>query len=237
MSHFTSTNATDHAVRQGDMLRGTGRTIGESSASGPAPTTSGHHKHDVLNKIDPRVDSSHDKQPMPQHNPPAGTHGPHSSRLANILDPRVHSDNSNHNRQQGVAGSGAAMHGGLGQNNTASGGQHNSRIANQLDPSVDSMSNRGAATVGYPGHNAGFNQNTDAGYAAGTGLHQTNHHHIGHHQQAAYPSGHMGGSHPVNDSSLPGPAPHTAGPHHSDLLNKLDPSVDSKAGYNGRTGI
>ncbi|KAK3349025.1 hypothetical protein B0T25DRAFT_457668 [Lasiosphaeria hispida] len=221
------------------MLRGTGQTIGESPSSGPAPTTAGHHTHDVMNKIDPRVDSSHDKQPMPaQRDARAGTYGPHSSRMANILDPRVDSDNSNHNGQHGVAGAGAAMHGGRGHT-TATNGPHNSRIANTLDPSVDSMSNRGAATVGYPGHNTGYNQNTDAGYSAGTGLHQTNHHHTSHHQQAAYPSGHMADNHPVNPLSGPGPAPNTAGPHKSDLLNKLDPSVDSKAGtgYNGRRVI
>lgn len=37
----------------------------------------------------------------------------------------------------------------------------------------------------------------------------------------------MGG---VGNSHLPGPAPNTAGPHKSDLLNKLDPRVDSKGG-------
>jgi len=31
-------------------------------------------------------------------------------------------------------------------------------------------------------------------------------------------------------AGLPGPAPNTAGPHRSDLLNKLDPRVDSKTG-------
>ncbi|KHO01503.1 uncharacterized protein MAM_00504 [Metarhizium album ARSEF 1941] len=29
---------------------------------------------------------------------------------------------------------------------------------------------------------------------------------------------------------LPGPAPHTAGPHRHDILNKLDPTVDSRSG-------
>ncbi|KAL2167532.1 hypothetical protein VTG60DRAFT_1118 [Thermothelomyces hinnuleus] len=55
-----------------------GMTYGQSAASGPAPTTAGHHKHDILNKLDPRVDSTHDRQPMTQasSNIPEGTYGP-----------------------------------------------------------------------------------------------------------------------------------------------------------------
>ncbi|GJN78721.1 hypothetical protein PLIIFM63780_002230 [Purpureocillium lilacinum] len=37
-----------------------------------------------------------------------------------------------------------------------------------------------------------------------------------------------GGS--VSDADLPGPARHTAGPHKHDILNKLDPTVDSQSG-------
>jgi hypothetical protein len=36
---------------------------------------------------------------------------------------------------------------------------------------------------------------------------------------------HVGGA-----KNLPGPAPNTAGPHHQDLLNKLDPTVDAMHG-------
>jgi hypothetical protein len=31
----------------------------------------------------------------------------------------------------------------------------------------------------------------------------------------------------IDDTQLPGPAPHTAGPHNKDWMNKLDPFVDS----------
>lgn len=63
-----------------------GMTYGQSAASGPAPTTAGHHKHDILNKLDPRVDSTHDRQPMTQagSNIPEGTYGPR------MLDPDPH---------------------------------------------------------------------------------------------------------------------------------------------------
>jgi len=40
----------------------------------------------------------------------------------------------------------------------------------------------------------------------------------------------------VNPMSGPGPATKTAGPHKSNLLNKLDPAVDSKAGIPPQPG-
>lgn len=64
------------------------------------------------------------------------------------------------------------------------------------------------------------------GYHAGTAA-------SGHH---AGGSGYhnVGGN--VSEGFLPGPAPNTAGPHKSDLMNKLDPRVDSQGGQGGHSG-
>ncbi|KAK0659457.1 hypothetical protein QBC41DRAFT_331479 [Cercophora samala] len=265
-------------------------TYGQSAASGPAPTTAGHHKHDILNKLDPGVDSTRDNQPLPpQHNNnnniPAGTYGPHKSRIANALDPRVDSDldssRTHHQQQQqqtypshhqqhfsgGPAAGGAThpptMHGGASgplsshpasggtttNNNIPEGtyGPHSSRLANTLDPRVDSDADRSRAVPaqhGYAGtsHNNHHNNNNNNNYVPeGTyGPHGTRAGNMmdprvdsdrDRHNRGTMGTGGMAGSGVGNNNNLlPGPAPNTAGPHKSDLLNKLDPRVDSKGG-------
>jgi hypothetical protein len=251
---------TERGLRQGAHANNAmhmNPTYGESQASGPAPTTAGHHKHDILNKLDPRVDSTKDRHPMAPMNAnndiPEGTYGPHRSRIANALDPRVDSDMDGSGRQpqgQGMmmpphqqgsmTGGGAAMHGGRTGMNNMSGapegtyGPHNSRIANALDPRVDSdRDGRAAATGGYAQHQqqpaTGYGQPINQGHGVG---HQRQH---GLHQQdPVYGSSGVGhnthGGVANAAMSGPGPAPNTAGPHRSDLLNKLDPRFDSKTG-------
>jgi len=250
----------------------TPHTIGESPASGPAPTTAGHHKHDILNKLDPRVDSTRDKHPIAQQDVPSGTYGPHSSRIANKLDPRVDSDldgrgaggmGTQQQQQRGMGGgmmgahqggysSGAGMTGaGAGMAGTGVGGMtnqgygpgnvgahgevregtygpHKSRMANAMDPRVDSDRDGGIMHDGA--HQQGGYPH-DGRIGGGAGLGGQQHHGAG--------GGMAGGN------NLPGPAPTTGGPHKSDLLNKLDPRVDSKtgmmkesgSGYSERRGI
>jgi hypothetical protein len=148
-------------------------TYGDSPASGPAQHTAGHHRHDLLNKLDPSVDSSRDKVPLPP--PGTATNGPHSSRLANKLDPTV--------------------------DTTA---YENANLAGVHPPQHH---HRGGGIMGGSGARGG------AGALHGAGVGHGNHQH-----------------HVAGTSHLPGPAPNTAGPHRSDLLNKLDPSVDSTGG-------
>ncbi|KAK4119104.1 hypothetical protein N657DRAFT_650524 [Parathielavia appendiculata] len=182
-----------------------GLTYGQSAASGPAPTTAGHHRHDILNKLDPRVDSTHDRQPMSQtaSSVPQGTYGPHSSRIANALDPRVDSDldstrAAGHGAGGGLAGPAhpaprAAMHGAVGSGGGAAEGTyglHSTRMGNALDPRVDSDGDR----------------------------------HVGPGATHA-PGGAFGGG---GDSSTTAAA--GAGPWKSNTLNKLDPRVDSTTG-------
>ncbi|KAK3313191.1 hypothetical protein B0H66DRAFT_569750 [Apodospora peruviana] len=203
-----------------------GPTVGESRASGPAPTTAGHHHHDILNKLDPRVDSTKDKRTMHSSaGAPEGTYGPHKSRIANALDPRVDSDMDSTAGPR-AGGSGPMMHGAAGGNSAApegTYGPHSSRLANALDPRVDSdadRSNHHAGGAGGMTGAGGYVGQQHHGYGAGASSGMTSTHAGGHHnnrQAAAALSG-------------PGPAPNTAGPHKSDLLNRLDPTVDSKAG-------
>lgn len=245
-------------------------TIGESPASGPAPTTAGHHKHDILNKLDPRIDSTQDKRPIIQqeNNIPSGTYGPHSSRIANKLDPRVDSDldgrgagamgtqrgmhggvmgtNQAGYSGAGMTGAGAGMAGtgvggmtnqGYGPRNVGARGEvregtygpHNSRMANAMDPRVDSDRDGGVMHGGAQqgGYQAGYPHDGRVRGGAGLGAQ------------------HHGAGGMVTGNNLPGPAPTTGGPHKSDLMNKLDPRVDSKtglmkesgSGYSERRGI
>jgi hypothetical protein len=234
-----------------------GMTYGQSAASGPAPTTAGHHKHDILNKLDPRIDSTRDRQPMAQtgNNIPEGTYGPHSSRLANALDPRVDSD-----LDSTRAGAGMGPGGGLGgqaqpaagtggggmvggtrhgaattgygagygaQSNAPEGtyGPHSSRLANTLDPRVDSDRDRhvGPGATHAPGAAMGGRSGV-AGAGGSAGAPVTDHH-----------AGGMGTASTAAGGGVA--APHTRGPHKSDLLNKLDPRVDSTTGaYKGGSG-
>ncbi|KAK5987171.1 hypothetical protein PT974_11289 [Cladobotryum mycophilum] len=176
---------------------------------------------------------------------PEGTFGPHSSRVANAADPRVDSDRDN-SRNMGVhsgtgthgtgthgAGTfGTSTHGagnqgagvqgtgthGTGTHNTgtygSSGapegtyGPHSSRVANAADPRVDSDRDN----------------SRNMGVHSGTGTHGTGTHGTGTH--GAGTTG-FSGSTAGGAGGASGPAPNTAGPHKSDMLNKVDPRVDS----------
>jgi len=169
-------------------MQGTGGLAGQSRMqgglggnNGPAPTTAGPHNNDMLNKVDPRVDSDAD----------------------------------------GRTNMGMAAYGPGGANSAASGpasgtaGPHRSNVANKVDPTVDSDAD-GSRNMGVTNHGPGAHHH-----------HNQNHH--GHHGATGGGiGGGMGGGIGGGPNSMAtGPAPHTAGPHKSDILNKLDPRVDS----------
>jgi hypothetical protein len=163
--------------------------------------------------------------------------------MANKADPRVDSDrigaagNTGSARYDtgasGIGGvghssglTGSTGHSGIGSTGHSSGltgatygsdptGPHDTHMANKADPRVDSDRVGGygntTSTGGYGAtHSTGLGSNTHSTGASGlTGSHNT--HGAG-----------VGGL-----SSGPGPAPDTAGPHKQDMLNKLDPRVDS----------
>lgn len=211
-------------------------TTAAANLPGPALNTAGPHRHDILNKLDPTVDSGSGgiqitgpgTRTSAEHYGPTPTNAPataavpqsaynqgaaynygqqHNSGLTNQVDPRV--DSTRHTAS-GPGRQGYAAAPGMSAPEGAY-GPHGSRIANAADPRVDSDVDGRAATHGHHGHHGGYQ---GGGYQEG---------------------GYQGGGFQGGAAAYPGPAPNTAGPHRSDLLNKLDPSVDSKpAGTNTR---
>jgi hypothetical protein len=167
-------------------------------------TTAGPHHTDIGNKLDPRVDSDMDGSNTLGRDRTTTTAGPHRTDVGNKLDPRVDSD---------VDGSTT-----LGRDRTTTTtGQHRTDFANKVDPRVDpTTTGTGGYTSGTCGHTTSATKATaptTSGYTTGTGGHTTSA------TKATAPV--------TSCAQYPGPAPHTAGPHRYDLLNKLDPRVDS----------
>ena len=134
--------------------------------------------------------------------------GPHSSNLLNKADPRVDSDldggrHAGLNQTTGTHGThGTHTTTGTGIGGTTAGstnaGPHSSNILNKADPRVDS--------------------DLDGGRHAG--LNQTTHPTTGHPSTTGATAPGAGVGNTTSGST-------NAGPHKSNLLNKLDPRVDS----------
>ena len=233
-----------------------GETGGNYSygTSGPAPTTDGPHKSDMMNKVDPRVDSDRDYSKNMGLNPHgtadtggitrtagagAGAGGTHTAPLSGTHQAAApiggttgttggltgshnttmpSSATAGHGTTGGLTGTTGHATTGAGLTGshqttgvTGSGvpegafGPHSTRVANAADPRIDSdLDNR--RNVGTAGHGTTGAGLTGAHHTPGTtGQHTTGH-----------PAG-----------TATGPAPHTAGPHKSDMMNKIDPRVDS----------
>lgn len=203
-------------------------------------TTAGPHSSDAANKIDPRIDSDRDGRGVGHgttgaglgsthgattgnglghsHHTTAGSHhttsGPHSSDAANKADPRVDSDRDGRGLSHGTNAYGPTGHALGGSHHNAPGidSGHDGRGSNAYGDSVGINDRRAHNQVGHmetihtKGSSAahgGTSHRADPRFDATTG--STTHH----------------------SASDVGPAPNTAGPHKSDLLNKLDPRVDS----------
>jgi hypothetical protein len=235
-----------------------------TNPAGTGSTNAGPHSSNIANKLDPRVDSDMDGSRntgfaqntaggvtgtgvagtgvtgqrhgygttggVTGNNPATTSAGPHGSNVLNKLDPRVDSD------ADGRTNMGMAAYGPGGANSAATGpaagtaGPHRSNVANKIDPTVDSDAD-GSRNMGIAAHGPG------------------GHHHHGHHGAAAggvagataannratggLTGGIMGGG---PNSMASGPAPHTAGPHKLDILNKLDPRVDSDMDGSAKLG-
>ncbi|KAK3386385.1 hypothetical protein B0T20DRAFT_427424 [Sordaria brevicollis] len=200
-------------------------TFGEHPASGPAPTTAGHHKHDILNKLDPRVDSTMDHQPiatMAASGEGAFSHGPH--------EPSHHSTTGMGPSMHGAADPSSSHHIGSGSNYDSTCYNTNNRTRMD-DPNADFP----VPPKEHHKHRAGFHHGVDVATnsstitAAGQGHGRLDG--VGHTPGNAAGHQKMMGSPTSTSAPLPGPAPNTAGPHRSDLMNKLDPRVDSHGGH------
>ncbi|KAF2674115.1 hypothetical protein BT63DRAFT_419425 [Microthyrium microscopicum] len=158
----------------------------------------------LVEKVKAKVDNVLHKD----HNDTTGTHatGTHTTGTG------VGAHTGTHATGTGV---GVGSH-----NTTTTAGPHDSNLANKADPRVDSdrdgSTNMGAAQHGPGAHNT---SHTGAGLGAGVGAgsHHTTGAHIG-----AGTTHHAGDGLGHNTSSTT-----TAGPHSSNIANKLDPRVDS----------
>ncbi|PFH62597.1 hypothetical protein XA68_12849 [Ophiocordyceps unilateralis] len=198
-----------------------------------ASRTDGPHSSNIANKADPRVDSDRDHSKNLGANPsgtattgntthgnlashgthqrvPEGTAGPHDSRLANAADPRVDSDLDS-SRNLGASGTHT--------------GTHSTHSGTHTGVHSGTHGTHTGADTGLTGTHAGT-------HGTHTGTHGTHDTHTGHktgvlgdtHSGAHSHSGTTG---TTTGTHSTGPAPKTAGPHSKDILNKLDPRVDS----------
>jgi len=211
-----------------------------------------------------------------------GVAGPHSSRAANAADPRVDSDldgsrnagaygtttgsgltGSHNTTGAGYGTTGTTTGAGYGSSNTTA-GPHSSNLANKVDPRVDSdldgsrnfgAAQTGTTTTGTTGYSGGRTGNsatgtTNTGLTGNTGTHGgiSNSTNAGPHdsnlankvdprvdsdldsagnRHGATTHGGILGSSGTHATPGSGTAQNTAGPHNSDLANKLDPRVDA----------
>ncbi|PTB78758.1 hypothetical protein M440DRAFT_1399873 [Trichoderma longibrachiatum ATCC 18648] len=229
--NLSSTGATHAGAAPNTTAMNTSSSTANANLPGPAPYTAGPHRHDIMNKLDPTVDSGTGGMQVLASNtntnaatgvsgmpgqPAAGGLGsnnpynsstapPHNSRMANALDPRVDFTQG----QPGGAnyytkGTNVVPGAGATPRHVPEGtyGPHGSRVANAADPRVDSDADR---------HRMG-----GRGVGAGAGS-------VGGAAAGAAPN-----VKPIYPPGVGGPAPTTAGPHRHDILNKLDPTVDSR---------
>ncbi|KAF7593397.1 hypothetical protein BBP40_011587 [Aspergillus hancockii] len=221
---------------------GAGAINPEDPTTGPAPHTAGPHKSDIVNKLDPRVDSDLSKQ---KKSSDAGvshatggagtthtgstqkTSGPHSSGMANKADPRVDSDRDNRARHQPGTLASDARTGPA----SRTAGPHSSDLTNKADPRIDSdLDNRGQHTTG------GLSSNTHTGHTQKTaGPHSSD---MANKVDPRVDSDvdnrarHQPGT--LASDARTGPGSRTAGPHSSDMANKADPRIDSDLDNRGQ---
>lgn len=231
-------------------LTGTGTGTGGYGTSHTAGSTNyGAHDSNLANKLDPNVGSGLDHRGThgtTTHGTHTGAHtgtGAYGSGTTGSTNYGAHDSNLDH---RGTLGTGTTTHGTHGTQGTTSAGYssgtHDAPVLNKLDPRFDSdRDHRAAGTGGYGtshtagstgayGGDAGYGSHASAPYGSTTGT--TAHGTHGTHgtQTGTGTTGLPGhGTHGAHGAQTAGtgPAPHTAGPHKSDMLNKLDPRVDS----------
>lgn len=208
----------------GNGVTGHSTTGAGYDATGPAPGTAGPHSSNLLNKADPTVDSDLDggrHLGAKSDQRTAGytgtgttgtTHtGTHTGTGAGIgagVGSGIGSTHTGAHTGVGHSTSGA----GYGTSTSTNAGPHSSSIANKIDPRVDSTT--GAyGTTGTTGTHSGHSTTGAYGTTGNTGLTGTHNHHTTTGTGAGYNSG-------IGHST-------NAGPHNSNIANKVDPTVDS----------
>lgn len=219
-------------LRSGGATAGTGtdtygssntqsETTGFGTSTGPAPKTAGTHKSDMLNKADPRVDSDLDGS----RNMGLKSHG------ATYDAP---SGNTGMTGSSGTA-MGSGMGSGMGTDTLTGSGATGTYGSSGRDTygstGTDTLGSSGRDTLGSSGTGAYGSTGTGTDTYGSTGTHgssglgSTGHHTKDTSSAFGAGTGSVGGS--FGDARNTGPAPNTAGPHKSDMMNKADPRVDS----------
>jgi hypothetical protein len=221
-SHTSQVDATGYTGGQDTRYT---HSTGVTGTSGASEGTYGPHSSRIANALDPRVDSDRDNRAAfgttgtsgtygttgsgltgNTSGAPEGTYGPHGSRIANALDPRVDSDRDHRAAGYGGTTGTSGTTGTYGTTGSGLTGNASGAPEGTHGPHGSHIANALDPRVDSDRDHraAGTTSGTTAGtYTAGVGA-------VG----------------DPNDRST-GPAPHTAGPHKSDILNKLDPRVDS----------
>ncbi|KAL2075504.1 hypothetical protein VTL71DRAFT_447 [Oculimacula yallundae] len=200
-----------------------------------APATSGPHNTYAANMLDPSVNTrGSGYEDAHQHTASGGGaeeadahHGGRPTESAAALG-------RNTGHQYGTnAGIGAASSTGPAPHTA---GPHQKDLANVVDPRVNPNNAAGVGAQAQTGSHtntdaSGHHYGRDAAIGAGgvgaAGLVAGQHHH----NQTGSGIGQSNTSNihqsSTGASGMSGPAPHTAGPHNSDLLNKADPRVEA----------
>ncbi|KAM0382016.1 hypothetical protein HYE67_010835 [Fusarium culmorum] len=223
-------------------------------SSGLPEGSVGPHSSRAANAADPRVDSDLDSSRRTGAGHTTGGLGSTTGHTTGGIG--SHSENMP-GRTSGMTGTGMTGTGmtgtgmtgtgrhsenmpghstGLGSTGHSSGlpegsvGPHSSRAANAADPRVDSDLDSSRRSGGLGGNTYDQTTTGTSGFSShGAGAHGPTGTHTGTHSSGmtgAHSGSHMAGN-TAYDSTNPGPAPKTAGPHKSDMLNKADPRVDS----------
>merc|ERR1712029_834151 len=225
-THSTGLGSSNtHSTGLGSNTHGTTGAYGSNTTAGP-------HSSNVANKVDQRVDSDLDgSNRVGAGNTGYGASNTHSTGLGSSNTHSTGLGSSNTHGTTGAYGS-----------NTTGTTAHNSSMANKLDPRVDSTTGT-TGTTGYSGTHAGNHSGTHTGTHGGisnstnAGPHESNLANKADprvdsdldgkgNRHGANTGGVFGasGSHATAGS---GTAQNTAGPHNSDMMNKIDPRVDS----------
>ncbi|KAL6701078.1 hypothetical protein J3F84DRAFT_140195 [Trichoderma pleuroticola] len=203
-------------------------TTGFGTSTGPASKTAGTHSSNMANKADPRVDSDLD-----------------GSRNTGLRSSGATYDTNTGNT--GMTGSsGTAMGSGMGSGMGTDTLTGSGATGTYGSTGTDTLGSSGTGAYGSTGTGAYGSTGTDTYGSTGTDTYGSTGTHThgssglgrtsefssgtGHHTKDTTSSAFGAGTGSVGGSygtAQTGPAPNTAGPHKSDMMNKADPRVDS----------
>ncbi|KAJ5159729.1 uncharacterized protein N7482_006733 [Penicillium canariense] len=207
-THSTSTGATSTGLGAGAGAGAgaAGGAYGSNAYESARSSNHGPHDSNVANVMDPRIDSDRDGRAA--HSTSAGSYAPHTSTIGH---------------QGGVGGVSqhASTHSPATGPATSTAGPHENNLANKADPRIDSdLSKEKAGRFDHDVHKASLGGAGVIPISGNAGPTSTKT--FGQAQE----TGAAGAGSSYNTSSS-GYNQTTAGPHKSDMANKLDPRVDS----------